>query len=455
MTDLSIIEEGVYDTKCEAMRKIFVFHISDFFNHELKVDENPCTSKDFLNYNIYYKFLLSMNKYGKNFQYIKEEIESFSAKLIEEKPITPLNCIAILVVIDDVSNKTILTYFPPELHQIMTVYNTVYFSESSEKLEAMKPIKIRNLLRIDENEIVRINETDVLFGKFFWNSTDILGCKWWFKYYLSNVFLCASNRLRQYTGTCYVNAALNGFIMSESTRKQILLYIHKMNPEILLYIKEPIELTTQIACVDFRNEAYFFRLFYNAICRKENFTDTLYTLNLPEKTDFFKDYFTSSGFSSTIIINMLKFLTQSEIINIQPSVADPPIDWNPSCPFLVHNIYENIETTPIPFEYIFHDVVFDIEFAVLFAIAKFLDNENHALLAYRCNGICKIYDSNNYFYDFDWQNPTKEEVDQLLAILKSIYKYPFAYIYTESILFIRQDVKSELNSLKIPNLCKE
>ena len=219
-------------------------------------------------------------------------------------------------------------------------------------------------------------------------------------------------------------------------------------------IKEPIEIRPTEACLDLRNRPYFFRVFYNALCRKQNFTDILLELNMSD-TDLMKDFFnTDGGISNIVVSDMLKFLTQSEIINIYPPVSDPPFDWNPDSPFLIiKNLdFPNYLQDGIPVEFTFHDVDFEIEFAVLAFESKTIGI--HDVVGYKCNEVCKIYDSNNRFYDFNWQNPTSEELSNFLDLLGKVYETYFTEWHFTFILYIRKDVKLSLNKLKIPELCK-
>ena len=85
-----LIREGVYDSKCETTRQIVILHLAGE-QHRLKVDDKTtCSSGDFSNYLISYRFI----SVDSSISLCNEAVHSFCTQLAEIISTTPLECLA-------------------------------------------------------------------------------------------------------------------------------------------------------------------------------------------------------------------------------------------------------------------------------------------------------------------------------------------------------------------------
>lgn len=97
-------------------------------------------------------------------------------------------------------------------------------------------------------------------------------CKWWFKYYIDKAFDCGKGRLMQYTGTCYLNSAINGIILSDTAHRIALMYMNKelqSNPLLLSEIKQDIMGLSCLVSKRSTPVSILYRILYNIFCKHD------------------------------------------------------------------------------------------------------------------------------------------------------------------------------------------
>ena len=83
-------------------------------------------------------------------------------------------------------------------------------------------------------------------------------------YYINSIFDCGKGRLKQLNGTCYLNAVINGFILSKFTSKFLLNFMSQQ-PDRRMYVP--------FVCPNPMTEKYLFTIIYNTLCRKESMSE--------------------------------------------------------------------------------------------------------------------------------------------------------------------------------------
>lgn len=86
-------------------------------------------------------------------------------------------------------------------------------------------------------------------------------CNEWFMYFSDIAFGCIKNRLLQLSGTCYLNAIVNGIILCPTTRNAALQVMRKLD---MTQYTKPLNLEI----CEKKDSYYLFRLVYNTICAK-------------------------------------------------------------------------------------------------------------------------------------------------------------------------------------------
>ena len=120
---------------------------------------------------------------------------------------------------------------------------------------------------VDDNFDYLIVNTD----EYKYKPLDLV-CTWWFKYYIKRAFGCGKGRLIQNSGTCFLNASINGIIVSENISRMVIMYMKqaiKDTPSILKNIKMDI---LSLACPTpkiLTQTDYIYRIMYNIFCKNK------------------------------------------------------------------------------------------------------------------------------------------------------------------------------------------
>ena len=110
-----------------------------------------------------------------------------------------------------------------------------------------------------------------------------LVCSWWFEYYVGKIFSCGTGRLVQYSGTCYLNAAVNGIILSENVSSMVLMYMNMaIEADRTRKLKGLIQQGVQIECPrSFKEVLFLYRIMYSVYCSDVRGDNALHRRALP------------------------------------------------------------------------------------------------------------------------------------------------------------------------------
>ena len=488
-------------------RFIYVLHLVNKASYVLTIQNTECSSRDLASYDVKYKAL------AKNTTSFQEDFEVYIQELLNQIERIPIECTALLIV--NIATETfenfrddIASYIPDELRKNTTIYNfgdpETEENPSRKKrhyFSSIPPIKIKNIMFDDKSGfgIRSLSKIHLQVPvEFFDDENPYLDCVWWFKYYLSNAFGCARGRYQQVSGTCYLNACINGFIISNYSQKALMLELKNSDPMTQGLAKKPIELNPGICY----NPAYFWRLFYNAVCRRVDYN--VEGLNIEDKKwvrkDLLIDYATKyhtgeSGLSYNVLPKLFELIFKRKIMEVT-NTLDSLYIYSPPSPLIYDLITREFfsgkdfpQIRPITTTGTLDEngtkmddqkIIYDPDWCII--TIGFVENEipqkpvksywetftgfvkgsnsvdemktsAHSIIGYKCNGICKAYDSNNYFYDFDWENITDTNIDKFFLSLFDNYNSHVNVFMIESVVYIRKDMKPQLDKINIEDLC--
>lgn len=453
----SQIQTPIADTNFTCpIRVIFILHLVNNPSEILSIQNTDCSIRDFAVYDVKYKAIIKDDSFR---NYFETYLQELSIQLTQ----TVSDCTALLIATevpetDEIFRTTIIDFLPVEIQ------NTTIYNFSPIMLQSLSPVKVRNIVYNNPFlfKIQRESET-VLSAptRFKSERNPYIDCVWWFKYY-NNVFNCAKGRYRQLSGTCYLNSIINGFILSDYSRKVVMTTLKNSDHKTRELAKKPIEINPGVCY----NPEYFFRLFYNAVCRPENFSDLKFIwgiggseANLIEKYAF--NYHTGlAGAPADALEKIFNIIYHGEKV-----LKADSIDNHNSIPFAYDTIprffKKGIGFPQVqPLVSKDNQVIFDPDFCVIgvtvseeAAKIKGISISGHAMVGYRCNGVCKVYDSNNYFYDFDWENIYEENITNFLTTVSEIYKKPYDIFSVRCVVYIKRDMKAELDQRSLQELC--
>ena len=297
-----------------------------------------------------------------------------------------------------------------------------------------------------------------------------LECNWWFKYYIAKAFSCGKGRLAQFSGTCYLNAVLNGIILSENFSKIFITKMKEMmkNPlyHALITNKEPIP--NVCSNLNFLDIIYILKVLYNIFCMGINskpktlpLTQTIISQEDKRAQDLLKissiffsrntdpsaKNFGHGGNSKAVLYNIfckmgLNFVVKITDINLKEYLMIPnctytndilrsfPIDFFNN--FLIHltpckNQDDKDVILYIGFKRHANMIVFQLPFTVEFCTIQFTvtlkdkSERQHALhevVGFICDKKYKVYDSStNMIMDLNWtQLHTQTEYEKARLI---------------------------------------
>lgn len=354
-------------------------------------------------------------------------------------------------------------------YEIITVYNVIEnirYGISRDMLEKYDITikKFRNI-RVDSESIItkrsiqkfQNNTYDiVLYGELLIKPSKSLECTWWFMYYINSIFDCGKGRLLQFSATCYLNAVLNGFILSKFTSKFLLNFMSQQ-PDRKMYIP--------FVCPNPMTNKYLFTIIYNTLCRKESMTEEYEdkdmlidfsklkvknnSLNLLSEKEI-------GGYTISTMISLLSWITDNKFnhVYVEPSGElsvgnwDEELDFNKDYDFLFFDPF----STNTVFTSLFN---FGVEFCTISTLYTKTSGGSgaHAILGYKCDGIYKIYDSNSILiHTFDWRRLNEQEYqDKLVEILNTSYGfiYTFSRPIIDCILYINKNKRIETSTAAI------
>jgi hypothetical protein len=255
---------------------------------------------------------------------------------------------------------------------------------------------------------------------------NFLDCELWFQYYMSKIFQCARGRLQQKLGTCFAVVIINLFIMNPTLRKALLHHLaFESSRDLKNYAIQPLNTLKkgdyEICFKDTVTSNYFYRLIYQSVCNKQKFKGEL-------------------DREGDVIAPMTQSLF--DYAAIKNEETDERIGKHPGSDFRLH-----IEKLfPFADDLLFYDN-FTKDPVKRFLEKKWLlqnclirvrgikttdkKSHGHVMLGYLCNGVPKVYDSNGYFFNFNWVKILNDEstdnesddYDRFVDILKQKYNY--------------------------------
>jgi hypothetical protein len=406
---------------------ILVIHIT---NNPLSLEniENYCNSNQKINYIIsYHPLSPKTSESGEKFIHRLK-------KLVEEIKLNIDNISAIFIYSDENEEENTKNIMLFSIIYISQVFQYIYalflpkkvkISDEALQLTASinkyKPVVYKRFLNIQvsekETKIKRkiVDDYEILYvpSVYFKLKNDKLTCQWWFSY-LINVFSgCGKGRLLQVSGTCYLNALMNGLLLSPHLGKMMLMYMNKKLNSLSISDKKEFEEFLNkdiISCSSgIPTPNYFFQILYNVMCKKLSLTEVLKNKEYKDLiVEFSKIYSANKDTGQGGLFDAF-FKLINDIIGKKVFLSE---DFDIA--IIRENVMEKIKDikgkNPIEFSF--------IELYTKKEEIEFLEDETSRLRHAVCGFVCKdeyyIYDSaTNLIYNFDW---TKQK--ELLEFLK-------------------------------------
>ena len=344
-------------------------------------------------------------------------------------------------------------------------YSVSYDTLAEKGIYVKKCLNIHNGYKTTGRRIVVYEGRAYPFRRFIGKQHQTLLCNDWFIYYSDTAFGCIKNRLIQLSGTCYLNAIVNGIILSPLVRNAALQSMRKEDAS--LYTK-PLNLEL----CEKKDPKYLFRLLYNTICSKAPLHDTLYKQDII--VEFSKLYSVDpvggQGGQSVKTMNMLldlidpnhimlgyrsqheglkkitylfPTLTSSELFAIRDGTGD----------FLMVEAGGRVEDTIV-----YNGENFLLQFSNIGITAEMNGTKetiNHAVVGIKCDGNYIVFDSNDGLLNIDWRKVgiKQGETRMLTEYMKQTYDISnITKIHTEP-LYIRESAIARYNSMSTEELC--
>lgn len=248
---------------------------------------------------------------------------------------------------------------------------------------------------------------------------DKLTCQSWFKYLLGKFSSC-SGYLLQISGTCYMNAILNGFFLTQGCR---LLLKEAFNRFPTKFLKELKDFSSETCPYgkQITSQKYILKLIYHFLCKEEKLK-----LSDTYKQDLFKQASGSFFSSHNDPSKKEEFGQGGSSYKFFISIADAlDISWK-----FIHDLDYYESKTPLP------KLPKDTELLYVNEIQKkiskkiTIDNNNyilqfgditlefeggekHAVVGLLCNNVPVIFDSNGYLDFCNWLNAEGTEIYEI------------------------------------------
>ena len=256
-----------------------------------------------------------------------------------------------------------------------------------------------------------------------------LFCQHWFQYSVDLLCGCAKGRIFQISGTCYLNAIVNGFILSKPCRNILL---NKMKELIYMDYKKPLNLDI----CERKTENYFFQLLYGVLCSKEPLRRTV-----KESDDIMIEY---SKLYGTVD-------KDSGVVTGEGGL--PRVTMKNICGYLNSLLGDNIFYTQTsrglsPVKIIIDSREYTRQFTVI-NLSNYEEDFHHSVTGFVCDGIYKIYDSGeNYITTINWVS----NMHQILSNNNQEYNV----INSTTSLYVANDIlESNLVYLSTQQLCDQ
>ena len=279
-----------------------------------------------------------------------------------------------------------------------------------------------------------------------------LQCTWWFKRFLMSIFDCGKSRLMQFGPTCYVTSVINAMILNNGLRMLVTEAINKKvreNPELVPDIKNPnsINVSCKYALPFITpNDStflYIASLFYQVVCRGKSGKSISQEIASRESHNIFEKpheklkITTGTGFVGGFpMLSIYAFFTALNInhlyvidnVFLQPQVltvaqadyikatmdfksvlSQVSLSATTDCVILAKPGINNTPVSRLPQDAMLISNGFYPVASIISITGTSKTNPSsrigHALVGFICNGVYKVYDSDdNSVQDFDWNN---------------------------------------------------
>jgi hypothetical protein len=347
-------------------------------------------------------------------------------------------------------------------------YIVSYDTLAEKGIYVKKCLNIHNGYNTTGRRIVIYKGRAYPFRRFIGKQHQTLLCNDWFIYYSDTAFGCIKNRLLQLSGTCYLNAIVNGIILSPLVRNAALQSMRKEDAS--LYTK-PLNLEV----CEKKDPKYFFRLLYNTICSKAPLHDTVYNqdiivefsklysidpeggqgghsmetmnrlLDLIDPNHIMLGYHSQHKELSGELIGTHRFptLTSSELFAIRDGTGD----------FLIVERGGRIEDTIV-----YNGENFLLQFSIIRISSEMKapkDTLTHAVVGIKCDGNYIVFDSNDGLLNIDWRKVgiKQGETRRLTEYMKQTYDIINITKIQTVPLYIRESAVARYNSMSPEELC--
>ena len=279
--------------------------------------------------------------------------------------------------------------------------------------------------------------------RFFESQGQKLVCNEWFIYFSDTAFGCIKNRLMQLSGTCYLNAILNGIILCPTARNIALQIMRKV--DITEYVK-PLGLDV---CGK-KEPTYLFQLLYNTICAKVPLQKTAYKQDII--VEFSKLYSIDpvggqGGYTMETMNRLLDLIDPHHIVLgfKQQHKPDGTLIRRYSTPTLTPKDHITLRDGPGDFSVITIDFI---------TASK---SSSHAVSGIKCDGNYIIFDSNNGILNIDWRGlgGNKDVTDIFKDYMKRTYLPDIATGIFVLPVYIRESTFKKYSKMSSEKLCDD
>jgi len=311
-------------------------------------------------------------------------------------------------------------------------------------------------------KIARIK--DQIFDVKMFNGTtnEMLICNSWFSYFSDVAFGCIKGRLLQMSGTCYLNAIVNGFILTPTARK---IALEKMRGIERAKYTKPIN----VDICERKDEYYFFRLLYNIICSGVNIRESAYKKDI--MIEYSKIYSSDIGGQGGDIYNSLRKLLgiiDPKYIDLSFRIDEETFEQifeeqlrSDGDFLIVHSRTRTEKSFNSKFlenadkfnKLVFNGDTFSLAFVVFTYL--FADGESHAVVGIKCDDNYMLVDSNVEIIDIDWRYIYRDlELNKnLKQMVSRLYQLEVVNIFNHPV-FIRQSTIDKYEKITSRELCE-
>lgn len=285
-------------------------------------------------------------------------------------------------------------------------------------------------------------ENDFELKNFTLSPNNKLVCQDWFIYFSDVAFGCIKNRILQFSGTCYLNAVVNGIILTSTARKMVLSKMKKLKKD---EYDKPLDLDI---CTK-KDKNYIFRLIYNMICSKVSLKRTkAYAQDII--LEYSKLYTDDPQGQGGFTVDALEELI--EMIDPEYVTIDYPVLEGSTGNFLI--VYTPSDKK-IDDMVIHNKQKFILQFAIISFGTK-TGKTGHAMTGIICDGQYIIYDSNEVMLNIHWPTlSTDIEVRNTFnKYAKRQYGYEDTYYYIIPV-YIRKSAIDKYINVSSEELCSQ